>query len=118
MKGILLASMILLSSSAGAEELKLPTAAFLAAQALDLHSTRAVRLAGGYEVNPILGQTFAQQAAVKAASSVGAIWLSRKLAKDGHLRAAKVALWSFAGAYAAIAARNYRIAGRVTHMDR
>lgn len=101
------------ANQAEARDLKLPAVAFIGAQGLDLASTRAaLNTPGTREANPLMGQSFGRQLAVKSATTVGILWWARHIERSGRPRAAKVILYVSAGALTAVAARNYRIAAR------
>lgn len=106
---LVLAFVILSASPSFAQSLKLPTVAFIAAQAADLHSTHVALAAGAHEENPVMNTSNAGRIAVKAAGSAGVVFLSRKLAKR-HPKAAVLFLVSGTVVTSAVAVHNYRIA--------
>lgn len=101
---------LLLPGLAQAGPLRLPSTAFLTAQALDLTTTaRALQtVPGAYEVNP-LGQSTSQRIALKSLTSAGVLTVAQVLAKRGHPRAASVMLWSATAAVGVVAVRNTQI---------
>lgn len=102
---------LLLPGMASAGPLRLPSAAFLTAQALDLTTTaRALQaVPGAVEGNRLMGQSNAQRIAVKAVTSAGILGLSQVLAKRGHEKAAKVMLYGMSAAVGVVAVRNERL---------
>lgn len=105
--------LLLLSASPAFADLKVPASVFMMAQAADVHSTYRARASGnGIEGNPLMDVTTGQQVAIKAATTVGVVWLTTHLERRGHPRLAKVTLYSLSAVTAGIAAHNYRIARR------
>ncbi len=71
----------------------------------DVASTRAVINAGGFEQNPIAGDSFARQLAVKSAGTAAVYFASEKVRSSGHpkialwMRIATVCAWGYATAH-------------------
>jgi hypothetical protein len=83
---------------------------FAAMQVLDTHSTLRAARDGAVERNPLVAPLIERPmavVAVKAATTVGAIWLTEKLWRR-HRVAAIALMIGINGAYAAIVANNYR----------
>ena len=74
----------------------------------DYISTRQIAARGGVELNPILGQSWPQQAAVKSASAAAVIWLTGRLERSGHPRAAHILRGIGIGTYTGAAIHNGR----------
>ena len=86
---------------------------FAALQALDLHSTFRALGTGAQESNPVLGGFANNKAAmigVKAATTVGTIYLVRKFGVKNRV-ASTILMAAANSAYAIIVAHNYRVAG-------
>lgn len=85
--------------------------AFAVGQSLDTATTLSALQRGGRETNPLLAPFASQPAsliAVKAASTVGTLYLLRKL--HGYSpRTARIVTWSLAGTLTAVAVRNARV---------
>jgi hypothetical protein len=84
---------------------------FAAMQVLDAHSTLSAARDGAVERNPLVAPLIERPmavVAVKAATTVGAIWLTEKLWRR-HRVAAIALMIGINGAYAAIVANNYRV---------
>jgi hypothetical protein len=86
-----------------------PASAFAGLQAADLHSAhRAISSGAGREGNSLMQFSTGEQAAIKAAMTVGTIYLmSKKHAK--RPRAATITLWVMNGIMARVVAHNYRV---------
>jgi len=86
---------------------------FAALQALDLHSTFRALGTGARESNPVLGGFANNKAAmigVKAATTVGTVYLVRKFGVKNRV-ASTILMAAANSAYAIIVAHNYRVAG-------
>lgn len=80
--------------------------AFVAAQSADLASTRYAMSRGAVEANSIMGQSLTQQLAVKAAGTVGVLWLSDVLSDRGRDGVSKALLTAVSVALGIVSARN------------
>jgi hypothetical protein len=87
-------------------------AATIATQMLDVHSTVTAMKLGATEANPLMGGLANNRAAfigVKAAMSVGLVYVTHQLAKENKM-AAIVASAAINSAYLMIARHNYNVA--------
>jgi hypothetical protein len=92
--------------------LKLPSIVFVAAQGLDAHSTyTAISTGKGREGNPVMNVGTGGQIAIKAAASIGVVYVTHRLHRK-HPKLAKGMLWTLSAVTFAVAANNYRIAHR------
>ena len=80
----------------------------VASSTADYVSTRQLAARGGVELHPLMGQSAAQQAAVKSASAAAVIWLTGRLEQSGHPRAAHVLRGIIIGTYTGAAIHNGR----------
>lgn len=95
------------TSSAG---LVLPAMVFVGVQGLDVHSTWRARSSGrGVEGNPVMDVATGHQIAIKAAASIGIIYVAHRLHRR-HPKLAKGLLWTGTAITAGAVANNYLIA--------
>ena len=80
----------------------------VASSTVDYVSTRQIAARGGVELHPLMGQSAAQQAAVKVASTTAVVWLLQRLEHAGHPRAAHVLRGIIIGTYTGAAIHNGR----------
>lgn len=88
-------------------------AAFVALQALDVHSTHSALAAGGTEANPIVRSIGTPgMIAMKVGTTVACILVVERFRKR-HPKAAAIVITSANVAMAAVVAHNYAVAGSI-----
>jgi len=85
-----------------AVEIVLPAATFI-----DWHSSAGLR-----EVNPILGQSRARQAAIMGAQTALVLWSARRMERRGWTKLSKITPWIAAGMHITAAVLNHRTKNR------
>ena len=111
---VVILALFCLPTAAQAEDrgLILPASIFGVAQGLDVWTTHRARASGnGVEANPLMDVSTGGQVAIKAAASVGIIWLTHKIGRTKP-KLAKGLLYGLSGLVVGVAVRNEAIARR------
>lgn len=101
------AMILMIAAPAAADERPLTYSAYIALQALDVHSTHRALAGGAREMNPLMRGSDGKRVAIKAATTAVTLGLVHVVHRKNPV-AGRILLGALAGTAAAIVVHNYR----------